>query len=61
MEYYDLQSILKELGWSQRYFAERLDIHYNTVSKWIAKGTTPRYAKEYLRLALDRKRYGEGL
>jgi len=54
----ELLARLRELNWTQARLARRLDLDPNTVSRWLATGRVPGYAREYLRLLVLVRRMG---
>lgn len=49
----DLKATLAGLGWSQRAFADRIDVDPDTVSRWATdKSEMPGAAVAYLNLAV---------
>lgn len=58
----ELRAELKALGWSQAYFAKRLDVTADTVTRWVTgQRAVPGYVVEYLRVVkLAREILGAG-
>ena len=53
---FDLPAILAHLGWSQGQLAERIDVHPNTVSRWVnGKAQPPALVRIHLTLLLTLK------
>lgn len=49
----DLSYALSKLGWSQKQFAERMDVHPNTVSGWVTgRVPVPGSVSAYIDLVL---------
>ena len=46
-----MEKLLKQIGWSQSYFARRLGVTPKTVGEWV-KGEPPAYAMRYLELVV---------
>ncbi|MDF0506554.1 helix-turn-helix transcriptional regulator [Burkholderia cenocepacia] len=52
MKAQDFSRSLGVLGWSQAEFARRLGVDPTTVSRWVSASRFPKWAGEYLRLAV---------
>ena len=46
-----MDKLLKQIGWSQAFFAQRMGVTPKTVGEWV-KGEPPAYAMRYLELCV---------